>query len=105
MPTSKEYPYTLEKSNGGNYWKLPTPSKKQIEFLNKKELIGKINASKIKHSTHGLNNRLPASLKLIRFIRAKGLEVNGTMKRFEAIDLIESLGFSVDMNDMIIKDE
>lgn len=53
----------------------------------------------------GLNGRLPASLKLTKFLTNKKIVISRNIKRQEAIELIFELGYSVDENDRIEKDE
>ena len=54
---------------------------------------------------NGVNNRLPASLKLTRFLKLKKVDSPLNITRFSAISLINDLGFSVNENDGIEKDE
>jgi len=104
IPKNQDY-YDPREANEKRYSIPRGDLKKAIAYLEHKEAREKVKASMYKVSDVGLNNRLPASLKLVRFIKNKNIEVSNNLKRFEAIAIIEELGFSVDMNDLIILDE
>lgn len=91
--------------NAQRYYIPQFISKNKIREIQKKELIEKEKAAKITHSGAGLNNRLPASLKIKRFLTARNIEHDQNIKRFEAIELLMWEGFVVNDDDSIKREE